>query len=222
MAYRLKARIGGKDCRHSIALGPNLLGAAPGNDLVLADPTISRRHARIHCTEAGLVLEDLGSRNGTAINARPVTKSTTFEPGDQLQFGDVTAVVEELAGEDLQAAVSGSPAKPTRAETPPDTMPTLDGSRLGRLVSESLIPLLRDLRAGGGSLQRIVTSLHHSFPEARFRLRHDDPRGALIGEAGETRDGTRGRLRIHGLLLDWVAPKALHPDIEVFYLNCPA
>src|SRR3954449_5313918 len=38
------------------------IGRAPGATLVLADPTVSRRHARI---SAGAVLEDAGSAHGT-------------------------------------------------------------------------------------------------------------------------------------------------------------
>lgn len=41
------------------------IGRGPGNDLVLNDPTVSNRHARIVCERGELFVEDLGSRNGT-------------------------------------------------------------------------------------------------------------------------------------------------------------
>jgi transcriptional regulator with PAS, ATPase and Fis domain len=49
----------------SIASGAARVGAAHGNDLVLADPTVSRVHCEIAQRGDALVLRDLGSTNGT-------------------------------------------------------------------------------------------------------------------------------------------------------------
>jgi len=40
---------------------------APDNEIVLSDPTISRYHLELHCEE-GVLVRDLGSRNGTFVN----------------------------------------------------------------------------------------------------------------------------------------------------------
>jgi transcriptional regulator with PAS, ATPase and Fis domain len=45
------------------------IGAQEGNHFVLTDSTVSRRHAEITRTPEGLVLRDLGSRNGTFVGA---------------------------------------------------------------------------------------------------------------------------------------------------------
>ena len=45
------------------------IGAAPDNDLVIDLPMISSHHARITITARQTVIEDLGSTNGTALNA---------------------------------------------------------------------------------------------------------------------------------------------------------
>ncbi|WP_399123444.1 FHA domain-containing protein [Streptomyces sp. N2A] len=53
------------------------------------DPTIARRHARLHPTLEGIYLvEDLGSRNGTFINGAPVQGWAALKPGDELQVGN--------------------------------------------------------------------------------------------------------------------------------------
>jgi len=60
-----------------------LVGRAPSADLRLADPRISRLHARIEMRDDGVYVEDLDSRNGTMVDGEAVTgaaaasKSTT-------------------------------------------------------------------------------------------------------------------------------------------------
>lgn len=44
---------------------PTVVGGATECDLVLADPTVSRRHAELHRHPAGVRIRDLGSTNGT-------------------------------------------------------------------------------------------------------------------------------------------------------------
>jgi pSer/pThr/pTyr-binding forkhead associated (FHA) protein len=69
---------------------PNLLiGRLADNHLGLNHGSVSRRHARISVTPKGVVLEDMGSQNGTTVNGTPVTKPTLIRPGDILRIGHV-------------------------------------------------------------------------------------------------------------------------------------
>ena len=69
--------------------------------LVIADPAISRRHARINRQDKGYTIEDLNSTNGTFINAqRVVGGAVPLVTGDLIELG--TAVT--LSYEDLDAA----------------------------------------------------------------------------------------------------------------------
>ncbi len=43
------------------------IGSAKTGDIVVTDPTVSRRHAEIHRSRDGVVLRDLGSTNGTFV-----------------------------------------------------------------------------------------------------------------------------------------------------------
>ncbi|MDX6741199.1 DUF1707 and FHA domain-containing protein [Actinocorallia sp. A-T 12471] len=70
-----------------------LVGRAPGCHFVLADLTVSRFHAEIRADEAGWVVSDLGSMNGTRLNGWRLTGPVRVRPGDQLGFGDLTFVV---------------------------------------------------------------------------------------------------------------------------------
>ena len=54
------------------------LGRAPGNDVRLEDPTVSRFHARILSDEQGSRILDLGSGNGTRESGIWVLESYTY------------------------------------------------------------------------------------------------------------------------------------------------
>jgi pSer/pThr/pTyr-binding forkhead associated (FHA) protein len=48
------------------------LGRAPDNDVVLDDPQVSRHHARLMRRGDQIMVEDLGSTNGTLLNGQRV------------------------------------------------------------------------------------------------------------------------------------------------------
>ena len=98
-----------------IARTPFTMGRQSDSDLVLLDSRISRRHARIVQTEKGYLIEDLGSRHGTAVNNEPIT-SCLLKSGDRINLGvadsytlsfvEDQAVLPELL-EKLEKAAAG-------------------------------------------------------------------------------------------------------------------
>jgi ABC-type multidrug transport system ATPase subunit/pSer/pThr/pTyr-binding forkhead associated (FHA) protein len=68
-----------------------LIGRAAGNDLVLRQPSVSARHARVLVGPDGIWIEDLGSRNGTFVGTPPrkVTRER-IALDDPLVFGDAS------------------------------------------------------------------------------------------------------------------------------------
>jgi hypothetical protein len=70
-----------------------LLGRHTDCDIVLEDPTVSRRHARLRFRDGAWVLQDLESRNGTTVNAVPVVRCR-LHPGDHLTLGDLQLRVD--------------------------------------------------------------------------------------------------------------------------------
>lgn len=61
------------------------IGRDATNDLVLGSSQISRHHAKIYVTDAGVVVEDLNSSNGTFINDTPLQ-------GKSAPLTEVTAI----------------------------------------------------------------------------------------------------------------------------------
>lgn len=66
-----------------------LIGRLPDNHLALNHASVSRRHARISLTNKGMMIQDMGSQNGTTINGIPVKTETPIRPGDVLRIGYV-------------------------------------------------------------------------------------------------------------------------------------
>lgn len=66
-----------------------VLGREPDCDLVVEDPTVSRRHARLTFDrESGRwSIADLGSLNGTWVEGWRVQGPATVEPGDAVRLG---------------------------------------------------------------------------------------------------------------------------------------
>jgi pSer/pThr/pTyr-binding forkhead associated (FHA) protein len=73
---------------------PITIGRALDSDITIDNPVASHNHARIYYEDQQLVIEDLGSANGTTINGRPVTKEA-LKNGDNITIGKHTIVVDE-------------------------------------------------------------------------------------------------------------------------------
>ncbi|MFO1087357.1 MAG: adenylate/guanylate cyclase domain-containing protein [Reyranellaceae bacterium] len=67
-------------------------------DLVVAHPTVSRRHARLSLAGDALTVEDLGSTNGTSIDGKALkqTEPVTVRAGTKVRLGDVDMLVRQL------------------------------------------------------------------------------------------------------------------------------
>ena len=67
------------------------IGRAPGNELIIEDNTISRRHARLTVESGRLMIEDMNSANGTFIGSQRIPSATpSLMPKNQVvRLGDV-------------------------------------------------------------------------------------------------------------------------------------
>jgi DNA-binding winged helix-turn-helix (wHTH) protein len=61
-----------------------VLGRESSCDVVVADRQISRYHARLTPTPEGVILEDLGSKNGTYLNSALLSAPVVLQDGDVL------------------------------------------------------------------------------------------------------------------------------------------
>ncbi len=82
------------------------------------DPELSRRHARIS-RRAGdqLVIEDLGSTNGTLVNGRRIDAPQSLKPGDTVKVGTTTMQVLDASGGAPQATRLGGVIEPEKQST---------------------------------------------------------------------------------------------------------
>ncbi|NOJ92660.1 FHA domain-containing protein [Corallococcus coralloides] len=85
------------------------IGRQEGNTIRLTERNVSRRHARLVRLNGHVVLEDLGSYNGTRINGERVAGQLPLKEGDLIQIGDY-----DLA---LQVEGAANAAAPTGAIT---------------------------------------------------------------------------------------------------------
>lgn len=73
---------------HVDVLGPVVVGRSPSSDIVIDEPYVSATHARFSIQGPALVLEDLGSTNGTMVNGHVIDQPVTLRDGDEVQVGD--------------------------------------------------------------------------------------------------------------------------------------
>jgi two-component system, NtrC family, response regulator HydG len=108
---------------------PLTVGKSSSCDLVLADPSISRRHCSFELVGARLLVSDLGSSNGTSVQGIAV-RQAFLRGGEAVTIGSTTLEVKR------------------HAQGKPPAVP--DASGFGRLLGESrvmrrLYPLCRKL-----------------------------------------------------------------------------
>jgi FHA domain-containing protein/uncharacterized protein DUF1707 len=75
------------------------IGRSGGCDLMIADMTVSRVHARLERTADGWLLTDLSSTNGTRVNGWRVRGQVPVKAGDVLSFGDAQYSLRTADGE---------------------------------------------------------------------------------------------------------------------------
>jgi FHA domain len=77
---------------HETGVAYDLLNGATlgrGNvEIRLDDPFASSRHAQITRQGHSVVIEDLGSTNGTYLNEEPLSGPQPLHPGDRIRIGD--------------------------------------------------------------------------------------------------------------------------------------
>jgi hypothetical protein len=67
------------------------VGRGGGCGIVLDDTFVSQVHARVFRRDGDVFVEDLGSRNGTLLNGKPVGSAQRLRRGDRVQFGRTVA-----------------------------------------------------------------------------------------------------------------------------------
>jgi len=110
--------------------------------VVLTDVTVSKRHAALYTDLTGaIIVDDLSSTNGTAVNGQRITHPTPLHPGDNLEVGGVLLRLELLSSDELSHL--GRVSK-RLAEAGSDPLTRL---RTRRFLDEEVPDLVRKCRA---------------------------------------------------------------------------
>ncbi|MFB7504179.1 FHA domain-containing protein [Streptomyces broussonetiae] len=161
----------------TVVLGtaPLRFGRKNDNDVVIVSASASRLHAEIVAENGAYVLHDRGSRNGTYVNDRPVSRYV-LSAGDVVRIGDETFLFE------TQEAL----------ET------VMDLSRLDPLSAASPVAdpgLLRVTVAGGGPVGLAFALLLEEALAGRVAITVYDGRWIAAGPSVVWKDETQGNVR---------------------------
>ena len=165
-----------------IETGPLIVGRSSSSGLVISDPFLSRRQARLVGDEDSWKIEDLDSRNGTWVDGRRIEKPTPLRPGSVITFSQSRITVLDADGaelltdredrdSDFDREVGSKPwvtvLKPA-AEVLAEALPeatvaeTEAGARIGSPVTEELVHEIGTLRRRAERL-RLLTEVHRAL-----------------------------------------------------------
>lgn len=105
-----------------------VVGRSPQCDFVIADDDLSRRHLEIKRVGGDVLVSDLGSKNGSALDGEPLTRPTKWK-GQELTLGHTTlqlddplaqvlGEIEASPDEVVDESVEPPPALAEEEETP--------------------------------------------------------------------------------------------------------
>jgi pSer/pThr/pTyr-binding forkhead associated (FHA) protein len=77
----------------AVAEGETILGRALDATIRFDVPGVSRRHARISVDGPNVVVEDLGSQNGTYVRGEKISGRAPLADGDELRLGPVSVLI---------------------------------------------------------------------------------------------------------------------------------
>ena len=100
----------GSPFEHVIEGESTTLGRASACDLPLPGRYVSRLQARIFRSHGEMLLEDLGSHNGTKLNRQRISEPTPIGPGDIIDISGFRLSVHELVPAILIASSSSGVA----------------------------------------------------------------------------------------------------------------
>ena len=106
------------------------IGRSPQNEVVIAHPTVSSRHARLYRESGRWMIVEIKSTNGTFVNGARVTEAVPVGASDRLELGTVVVEIAESTTEAPRPAAAPARSAPApvpspapAAEPTPDTRP---------------------------------------------------------------------------------------------------
>jgi hypothetical protein len=153
-----------------------VIGRSSDLDMVLVEEMVSRRHAQITVKRGAIVIEDLGSTNGTFVNGEKIERASLRE-NDRVLIGTsilkvVPVATAVSANRDLEA-VAARRENQRQAAGRSDDAPLMTGS-LEEIPLPDLLQLLGTSRKSG------VLVLQTASTQGRIHLEGGTIRSAVI------------------------------------------
>lgn len=115
--YQLVMRSGpNPGATYPLDVSQTSIGRDGSNTISINDAEVSRHHARMTLQGGKIVLEDLGSTNGTSVNGNRISGPHVLRPGEMVSFGDDIVFVFEAENFDPDATVISSAAVPSQSQ----------------------------------------------------------------------------------------------------------
>ncbi len=89
-----------------------VIGRDDSADVLIDNPSVSRRHAEIRLDDEGWVVVDLGSSNGTFLRGTKIDGPQSIGLGDEIGLGKFSLVFGKALGEGEQAPAATQAAAP--------------------------------------------------------------------------------------------------------------
>jgi len=106
----------GKSFRRDIDAEVLKIGRSSKNDVNLSfDLSLSRFHAEVSRRSGRYFVADVGSRNGTSLNGKPVSKPEELQVGDRITLGETTILF--AADQEPRVALEDVPSLPADSST---------------------------------------------------------------------------------------------------------
>lgn len=134
------------------------LGRRPYNDIVIDNLAVSGEHAVIHMQNQDVEIEDLGSTNGTYVNAKAV-KRQELRNGDTIEVGKYKIrFLHEAEGQNFEKTMIFKPGMVPPLGTPSRPAPL--GAAPAPAPISAVIRVMSGAAAGREvSLQKVVTTI---------------------------------------------------------------
>lgn len=120
------------------------LGREADNDIVISDPRVSRYHCQITYENGAWLVADLGSANGTTLNAVALRATQRIQHGDQVGLGETILLFRDPVAEETSPPIDPTPVAAKPATTGSESGST---SRLARIAGGLVLVFLLALAA---------------------------------------------------------------------------
>jgi pSer/pThr/pTyr-binding forkhead associated (FHA) protein/Zn-dependent protease len=195
------------------------VGRGTENTITLADPAVSRRHARISYEGGGLQIADLGSAHGTWVDGARISRLTALTDGSQIRLGDDVFVVRRRRAPNESSATIVVPELPAGESAATNSTAT-SAVQLGDRPRLRPGYAVKRLAASEGARRYVIKDLRTG---TFIRLTRDDERlvklldgsrslPELVGDA-EAQLGNSGGAQLARLLAE-LADRGLLDGIE--------